>query len=74
MKIVKYFHHGVEVFTFEEIKGKHSIYCLCYANCAHFKPGQLDNCEIAEANFKLCLKYHITTPVFECSKYSHLEE
>jgi hypothetical protein len=67
--IIKYEHHGVMVSVRTDLKGKHREHCLCYANCKSFKPGQSDNCEIANANFQVCLKYNITTPVFECPVY-----
>lgn len=72
-KITKYEHHGVEVSTQIRLKGTHREHCLCYCNCNRFKPGKDDNCEIAKANYELCVKYNITTPVFECPKYGRIE-
>jgi hypothetical protein len=68
MKTEKYIHHGVEVSVISELKGKHRQMCLCYA-CRFFKPGQPDNCDIAEANYAVCVKYNVVTPVWECPKY-----
>lgn len=73
MKIIKYNHHGVDVSVIEHLKGKHSENCLCYSNCLHFKPGSPQNCEIAQSNFELCLKYNVVTPVFECPKYNQVK-
>lgn len=70
MKIIKYNHHGVDVSVMEHLKGKHGESCLCFANCKYFKPNTPENCEIAQSNFELCLKFHITTPVYECPKYN----
>ena len=69
MKTEKYIHHGAEVTVLSHVKGKHRENCLCYANCQFFKLGQSDNCEIAKENYALCVKWNLTTPVFECPKY-----
>lgn len=69
MNIVKYNHHEAEVSVMEHLKGKHRESCLCYANCKYFKPDQLDNCEIAQETFELCVKHNTVTPVFECPKF-----
>ena len=67
--VEKYIHHGTEVSVISEIKGLHRNHCLCYRSCKHFKPGKDDNCEIANANYQLCLRYDLVTPVYECPKY-----
>jgi hypothetical protein len=69
MTIERYVHHGLEVSVLSHVRGKHRDSCLCFANCANFKPGQADNCEIAEENFAMCKKHGLVTPVFECPKY-----
>lgn len=69
MDIIKYIHHGTEVSVQSHLQGTHKEHCLCYCDCKHFKPNTEMNCEIAQANFELCLKYDIVTPVFECPKY-----
>ena len=68
-KIITYNHHNCNVNVDEDLKGKHTNFCLCYRNCIYFKPGKEDNCEIANANYQLCVKYNLVTPVFECPKY-----
>lgn len=65
----RYEHHGVEVETFAETKGRHREYCLCHNHCKHFKPGQPDNCPIAELVFRVDVLCNLTTPVIECPKY-----
>lgn len=72
MTIVRYIHHGAEVATQEHLKGTHREHCLCFQKCAHFKPGTSENCEIAQTNYELCVKFNVTTPVFECPKYEAL--
>lgn len=67
--IIKYEHHGVEVSVKERLKGTHRENCLCFSNCTFFKPGEPDNCEIAQELFGICVKYSLTTPVFECPKF-----
>lgn len=71
--IVKYIHHNVEVSTQWHLQGKHRECCLCFQNCKFFTPNnQQTHCEIAKENFALCIKYNVTTPVFECPKYESL--
>jgi hypothetical protein len=66
----KYTHHGVEVTVISVVKGKHRQNCLCFFGCQFFKPGQPDNCEIAQATYENCVKYGTTTPVFECPRFA----
>jgi len=72
MTVIKYNHHGKDVFVFEELKGKHRDMCLCF-KCSKFLPGTLFNCRIAQATFDNCVKYHITTPMFECPEWDKLK-
>jgi hypothetical protein len=67
--IERYEHHGRTVFAISRLRGKHRDNCLCFQNCAKFKPNQPDNCPIAKANYRLCVKYGITAPVGECPEY-----
>lgn len=72
MKTEKYEHHGVTVSVISELKGKHRQHCLCYS-CAHFRPGQLNNCPIAQTVFETCKMYDLVTPVYECHEYKAAE-
>lgn len=67
-KVIKYTHHGNEVYVKEELKGTHREHCLCF-ECAEFEPGTPDNCHIAATLFRLCQEFGVTTPVFECPEY-----
>ena len=68
-EIIKYIHHGVEVAVEKDSKGKHRKYCLCW-KCAFFNPENREvNCPIANTLFGINVKYHITTPVWECGKF-----
>jgi hypothetical protein len=58
----------------ETLKGTHRAHCLCWRDCARFKPGKPDNCKIAQALYELCCKYDLTTPVFECPVYDGSKE
>jgi hypothetical protein len=66
MAIIKYEHHGTVVSVDENLKGKHRECCLC------FKCTKLDindrnkNCERANELYAFCVKWDMTTPVFEC--------
>lgn len=69
MTIERYVHHGREVSVISAIKGRHRENCLCLQGCKHFQPGEPNHCEIASANYALCVKYGLTAPVGECPKY-----
>lgn len=67
--IITYVHHNAKVSVREDLKGQHRDFCLCYS-CKLFKPGQRGaNCPIADAVFKVCVKYDLVTPVWECLKF-----
>ena len=67
--IEKYNHHGTEVSVQSHLRGRHREHCLCFQDCKFFKPATDDNCEIAQANYELCVKYGTTQPMWECPKY-----
>jgi hypothetical protein len=67
--ITQYQHHGAWVSVQSDLKGKHREHCLCYQGCKKFKPGEPDNCYIAEAILKNCVKFDLVTPVWECPGY-----
>lgn len=67
-KITQYEHHEWNVFVDEELKGKHREHCLCF-KCKRFKPGAGTNCTVAWTVFQTCMKYGLTTPVYECPWY-----
>ena len=69
MEIIKYNHHGKDVFVKGDLKGKHRNYCLCF-ECKKLNITDRDkNCHIANIIFDNCVKYGITTPVFECGEF-----
>jgi hypothetical protein len=63
---VQYEHHNNLVYVKDDLRGKHREHCLCHAPCKLFKPGESDNCELAQANFEFCIAHHMTLPVWEC--------
>jgi len=69
MKIIKYKHHGNEVFVREDLKGRHREHCLCCV-CQKFFPDDVDkNCIIAREVFSICLKLSLVLPVWECQYF-----
>jgi hypothetical protein len=68
-EIMKYEHHGKEVFVMSHLKGKHREHCLCFQNCKYFKPNTQENCKIAQAVFENCVKFGTITPMWECPEY-----
>lgn len=72
-EIIKFEHHGKEVFAQKELKGKHRDYCLCW-KCGKLKPGAEDNCKIAALLYRLDILAEVTTPVFYCREFSEKTE
>jgi hypothetical protein len=52
----------------EKNKGTHRDNCLCF-KCDNFKPGQPNNCVRAQELYEYCVKYDMTTPVYECPAF-----
>lgn len=69
--IVKYKHHHRTVSVYEELKGKHRAHCLCY-DCRYFKPGEADNCIIAQKLYTFDIEHGVTTPVWECEVFKEV--
>ena len=59
VEFVKYEHHGTEVSVRENLKGLHRDHCLCHS-CSKFIDSS-DKCKIAEATYKNCVEFGITT-------------
>lgn len=72
MKLETYNHHGCNVTVRSDLKGRHQEHCLCYAPCEKFKPGQPDNCPIAQAVYENCVKFNIVTPMWECPEFGQV--
>lgn len=68
-EVERYEHHGREVTVLSAIKGEHRSLCLCWQGCAKFKPGEPDNCPIAQSLYALCVEHGLTTPVGECAEF-----
>ena len=71
--IEKYIHHERMVAVQSHLRGKHREHCLCFARCKNFKPGEPDNCPIAQGLYEFDVKHGVTTPVFECPEYRTAE-
>lgn len=68
MRVVKYDHHGNDVYVLKDKKGQHREHCLCWI-CGKFypEPENMDkNCPIARMLFNLCVVLKMVTPVWEC--------
>lgn len=64
----KHWEDYMPVFVRKDLKGKHREHCLCFS-WEHFHPnpeGRKENCLIANAVYDNCVKFGITTPVWEC--------
>jgi len=72
MNIEKYEYHGGVVSVRSDLKGKHRDHCLCY-HCEKFKPGTPDQCVVAQADYRNCVKFNIMTPVWECPIFKKRE-
>jgi hypothetical protein len=71
--IVKYTHHGREVFVRADLKGNHREHCLCFS-CFNFKPGDSDNCPVAQQVYKTCVDFNLVTPVWECPQFVQIQQ
>jgi len=69
---IPYTHHRLVVWVQSHLKGKHKQHCLCY-HCQRFHPGTIFNCKIAKAVYENCVKYGITTPMWECPNFRPLK-
>ena len=66
---VKYRRHGILVSVEDTLEGRHREFCLCH-KCKYFTPENREiNCLIANALFENCVKYGVTTPVWECPDF-----
>lgn len=70
MTYEQYEHHGTNVWVRSDLKGTHRDNCLCFAPCAKFKPGEPDNCPIAQRLFELDVEHGLVTPVYECPEFA----
>lgn len=68
-KVERYQHHGREVAVMSHVKGRHREMCLCMNGCDFFKPGESENCPIAQANYDLCRLHGLVAPVMECPRF-----
>jgi len=69
METERYEHHGVTVWVYSDLRGKHRRHCLCF-DCQSFYPDVPDmNCKIAEALFRFDRLNGLVTPVYECPEF-----
>jgi len=71
-----YEHHGRLVRVRADLRGRHREMCLCY-DCLKFRPDSCraegPNCPIAQAIYENCVRFGVTTPVFECPEFVEAE-
>ena len=58
-------HHGTEVWVNPTTENVRRVECLCF-NCKNSKPGQPDNCPIAQSFYHLCVKENVAMTVTRC--------
>jgi hypothetical protein len=68
MPMKQYEHHGTLVWVREDLQGQHRAHCLCWA-CAKLRPGQAENCPIAQGLYEFDVAHNLVTPVFECPAF-----
>lgn len=75
MKVIKYNHHGNNVFVLKDKQGQHRDHCLCWI-CGKFYPepevpvkAVNKNCPIARILYLMCVLYKLVTPVWECPEW-----
>lgn len=70
--IEQYEHHKTEVSVRTSLKGLHRRMCLCYIckKSPHLRSAATRReCRIREELYRLCVKFGLTTPVFECPEF-----
>ena len=65
----RYMHHGAWVSVRKDLKGKHREMCLCFSCCRFNLVDRRKCCHAARDLYKLCVKYNLVTPVFECPEF-----
>ena len=69
MKYEKYTHHGGKVWVRSDLRGKHRGHCLCMVCKKLDTINREKNCPIANAVFANCVKFNLTTPMWECPEF-----
>ena len=69
IRYINYSHNGTKVWVNEKLQGKHIKACLCY-QCSFLNTNDKEkNCPIAQSTYENCIKYNITTPIWECPNF-----
>ena len=66
VKVIKYNHHGNDVFVMKDNKGRHRESCLCWMCGKFYLETQSENCPIAKLLYNVCVLLKLVTPVWEC--------
>lgn len=59
------FFHGKKVWAHLSMDQLRKSECLCL-NCANLKPGEPDNCSIAQSFFEICVRENVALAVTRC--------
>lgn len=62
---IKDIYFGQEVYVNPTTESLRESECLCL-NCGNLKPGQSDNCHIAQALYQICVKENVAFPITRC--------
>ena len=58
-------HYGHEVYVNPVTELMRKSECLCL-NCGNLKPGQPDNCHIAQELYQICVKRNVAFAITRC--------
>lgn len=58
-------HYGQEVWVNPTTESIRKEECLCL-NCGNLKPGQPDNCPIAQSFYEICVKKNVAMAITRC--------
>jgi hypothetical protein len=73
MKYILEEHYGESVWTNKPMDEARHDNCMCWS-CSSIKPGQPDNCQYAQALYKVCQEGGIATMVTRCREWKPREE
>jgi len=61
-------YRDTEMTAVKQYRDQNKNICICHQGCTLFKPGQADNCEIAQASFELSQKVGVVL-VHSCDRF-----
>jgi len=67
-QLKKELHYGHEVWVNKTTEKLRRSECLCL-NCNNLKPGQSNNCQVAQSLYGICLKENIAMIITRCPNW-----